>query len=134
MYERGLLRQEDDKVNVIVVKEESENGLFAQMEKYMLSDISAIDFAGHLRKYIPEMPSEVWKKIDSICDERIRLEKDYFPKHMHKALEIFRRAREINAIMVMNELLKRGTLKPLTDAQKKGVMIVVYSDKLPEVN
>jgi len=132
LYERGLLRQEDDKVNVVVVKEEAENGLFAQMEKYMLSDISAIDFAGHLRKYIPEMPSEVWKKIDAICDERIRLEKDFFPKHMHKALEIFRRAREINVIMVMDELLKRGTLKPLTDAQKKGVMIVVYSDKLPE--
>ena len=51
---------------------------------------------------------------------------------MHKALEIYRYARKINVIMVMEELLERGVLKPLTDSQKKGVMTVVYSDALPE--
>ena len=50
---------------------------------------------------------------------------------MHKMLGGVRKAREINVFMVMEELLNRGILKPLTDDQKKGVMIIVYSEVLP---
>lgn len=132
LYERGLLRHEDDAVNVIVIKEEGEDNLFAQMDKYGETDLGKVDFAGYLRKYIPEMPKATLEKIDEICAKRIALEKPYFPKHMHKALEIYRRARKMNVIMVIEELLERGVLKPLTDVQKKGVMTVVYSDVLPE--
>lgn len=132
LYERGLLRQEDDSVNVIVVKENMENGLFSQMEKYAEINLGLIDFCGALRKYMPEMPGEVFEKIGEVCEKRIALEKPYFPKHMHKALEILRHARKINVIMVIEELIHRGILKPLTDIQKKGVMTVVYSDVLPE--
>jgi len=131
LYERGFLRQEDDSVNVIVVKEDMENGLFAQMDKYVETDIGKVDFAGYLRKYMPEITKEAWGKVDEICEKRILLEKPYFPKHMHKALEIYRRAKKINVIVVIEELIKRGILKPLTEAQKKGVMVVVYSDVLP---
>ncbi|MBQ8280413.1 MAG: sigma-70 family RNA polymerase sigma factor [Roseburia sp.] len=131
LYGRGLLNQEDDSINVIVVKEEGEKGLFTQIEEYGETDIGKIDFAGYLRKYMPEMPKEVFDKIDEICEKRILLEKPYFPKHMHKALAVMRKSRKINVVMVIEELIKRGTLKPLTDAQKKGVMVVVYSDVLP---
>lgn len=132
LYERGLLRQEDGAVNVIVVKEEGDNSLFAQVARYAETDYGKINFAGYLRNYIPEMSKEVLEKIDQICEKRIALEKPYFPKHMHKALEIYRRVRRINVIMVIEELLERGVLKSLSDAQKKGVMTVVYSDVLPE--
>lgn len=132
LYERGLLRQEDDSVNVIVVKENMENGLFAQLEKYAETNLGLIDFCGALRKYMPEMPAEVFAKIDEICEKKIALEKPYFPKHMYKALEIYRRARKINVIMVIEKLIESGILKPLSDAQKKGVMTVIYSDTLPE--
>ena len=132
LYERGLVRQEDDSVNVIVVKEYGENSVFAQIEEHGETNLGLIDFCGTLRKYIPEMPKEIFEKINEICEKRIVLEQPYFPRHMHKALEIYLYAIKINVIMVMEELLERGVLKPLTDSQKKGVMTVVYSDALPE--
>ena len=120
LYDRGLLCQENDHVNIIVVKEDLEKGLFAQIEKYAETDLSKIDFCGYLRNYMPEMPKGVFEKIDEVCERRIALEKPYFPKHMHKALEIYRHARKINVIMVIEELIERGILKPLSDTQKKA--------------
>ena len=60
------------------------------------------------------------------------LQKEYQPKHMHGMVEIYEKARQINVSMVIEELLKRGILKPLTDDQKKGVMTVIHSDTLPD--
>ena len=61
LYERGLLRQEDDSVNVIVVKEAGEEGLLSQIVKYEahatsvseeMEALEKVDFAGYLRNYI----------------------------------------------------------------------------------
>ena len=49
---------------------------------------------------------------------------------MHGMVEIYEKARQINICMVIDELIKRGILKPLTDDQKKGVMTVIHSDTL----
>ena len=51
---------------------------------------------------------------------------------MHGMVEIYEKARQINVSMVIEELLKRGILKPLTDDQKKGIMTVIHSDTLPD--
>lgn len=134
LYERGLLRQEDECVNVIVVKETGKDNLLAQLKQYGDDALGKVDFAGGLKSFIPEISETVLKRIDEICEERIQLERHYFPKHMHKALEIYRKVRKVNVIMVIEELLNRGILKPLSDDQKKGVMIVVYSDVLPGEN
>lgn len=131
-YERGLLRQEDDIVNVLVVKEKEKEGFFAQIDKYAERNPGAINMSGSLHRYMPQMPQELLEKIEETCEKRIALEKPYFPKHMHKALAFFRQADKINVTMVMEELIRRGVLEPLTDAQKKGVMTVIYSDVLPE--
>lgn len=129
LYERGLLRQGDDSVNVIVVKERPVNGFFADIEKNQT--VKWEDAAGSLGKYIPQMGEEVLAKIDKLCEQRVQIEKQYYPKHMHVMLETLRKAKKINVIMVIEELLKRGILKPLTEDQKKGVMTVVYSEILP---
>ena len=131
LYERGLLRQEDDRVNVIVVKENPQNGLFVQMDKEDAGEDVKVDNVGALRKYIPPMSSELKGKIEALAVQKINLQKEYMPEHMHKLLEVYESAKHINPVMVINELLKRGTLKPLTDAQKKGVMVTVFSDVLP---
>ena len=68
------------------------------------------------------------EKMDALAVQKINLQKEYMPEHMHKLFEVYESAKHINPIMVINELLKRGTLKPLSDVQKKGVMIAVYSD------
>ena len=39
----------------------------------------------------------------------------------------------LNTVMILDELLTTGKLKPLTTQQKKGVMTLVYSDVLPPV-
>ena len=131
LYERGLLRQEDDRVNVIVVKENPQNGLFVQLDKQEAGEDVKVDNVGALRKFIPQMSTELKGKIEALAVQKINLQKEYMPEHMHKLLEVYESAKHINPVMVINELLKRGTLKPLTDAQKKGVMIAVYSDVLP---
>ena len=131
LYERGLLRQEDDRVNVIVVKENPQNGLFVQLDKQEAGEDVKVDNVGALRKFIPQMSPELKGKIEALAVQKINLQKEYMPEHMHKLVEVYEKAKHINPVMVINELLKRGTLKPLTDAQKKGVMIAVYSDVLP---
>ncbi len=131
LYERGLLRQEDDKVNVIAVKENPQNGLFVQLDKQEAGEDVKVDNVGALRKFIPQMSPELKGKIEALAIQKINLQKEYMPEHMHKLVEVYESAKHINPVMVINELLKRGTLKPLTDAQKKGVMIAVYSDVLP---
>ena len=131
LYERGLLRQEDDRINVIVVKEDPQNGLFVQLDKEESGEDVKVDNVGALRKFIPPMSPELKGRIEALVVQKINLQKEYMPEHMHKLVEVYESAKHINPIMVINELLKRGTLKPLTDAQKKGVMIAVYSDVLP---
>lgn len=132
LYERGLLRQSDDSINVIVVKEDKDTGLFSQIEREEAGEGIEADLAGALRKYIPKMPETLLEKIEDLAAKKIQLQKEHQPEHMHNLVEVYARAKQINIVMVINELLKRGTLKPLTDAQKKGVMIAVYSDTLPE--
>lgn len=131
LYERGLLRQGDDSVNVIVVKEDAENGLFAQVKRQDAGEDIEVDTAGVLRKYIPEMSKSLLEKIETLAGQKTNLQKEYMPEHMHKLVEAYGRAKHINVVMIINELLERGTLKPLSDVQKKGVMIAVYSDTLP---
>lgn len=131
-YDRGLLRQLDDKVNVIVVKQCEEDGFFALLEESENLDLNQIDFTGYLRNYIPKMSNEMLQRMNALCEKRVRMEQAYYPKHMHPMLKILRTAREINVFMVIEELQKRGVLQPLTDVQKKGVMNIVYCDTLPE--
>ena len=58
-------------------------------------------------------------------------EKMYYPKHMHKLVEYYS-SMNFNRIMVLDELVKRGILKPLTEKQRKGVMTIVFCDTLPK--
>lgn len=73
----------------------------------------------------------VGSKDKSTSRKMYRDRKKYFPKHMQEMWEIYRRFSNINTIKVIDELLERGTLKPLTQTQRKGVMIILYSDFLP---
>ena len=117
LYDRGLLANVDgvDKVNVIIKQ--------------------GVDLESDYEKVIGKVTvlasEELKEKIEELLRKKIQMEKQYFPKHMHDMLEIYRRASNINVVMVIDELLERGILKPLTEAQKKGVMNVVYTDLLP---
>lgn len=117
LYDRGLLANVDgvDKVNVIV----KQGG-----------DLES-DYEKVIGKVTVLASEELKEKIEELLRKKIQMEKQYFPKHMHDMLEIYRRASNINVVMVIDELLERGILKPLTEAQKKGVMNVVYTDLLP---
>ena len=74
---------------------------------------------------------ELEARINQLVEKCIEIEKKYFPKHMQEMWEIYRRFSNINTIKVIDELLERGTLKPLTQTQRKGVMIILYLDFLP---
>ena len=117
LYDRGLLANVDgvDKVNVIV--------------KYM--DDLETDYVKVIGNVTLAASEELKEKIEALLQQKIQMEKQYFPKHMHDMLEIYRRSSNINVVMVVDELLERGILKPLTEEQKKGVMNVVYTDLLP---
>ncbi|WMJ87404.1 hypothetical protein [Anaerocolumna sp. MB42-C2] len=52
---------------------------------------------------------------------------------MKEGMERMRNSGELGIKpMVLDELVERGFLKPLTELQKKGVMTVVFSDILPD--
>ncbi len=118
LYDRGLLVNVDgkDEVNVIVKK------VNMDIENQLLEIIN--------KKCLPA--SDMFKKkLHALVQKRITMEKQYFPKHMHEMLEIYRTVGGINKIKVIDELLERGILKPLTERQKKGVMVILYTDFLP---
>ena len=72
------------------------------------------------------------KKIEELIQKKISLERPYYPGHMYELLNFWNRMNPVKANLVLDELLRRGVLKPLTEEQKKGVMIIAYSDVLPE--
>lgn len=118
LYERGLLINVDGKdvVNVIVQR----------VNHDMKEDIVEL-----INKNCLPASDTFKKKLQVLMKKRVAMEKQYFPQHMHEMLEIYRTVGGINKIKVVDELLERGILKPLTEQQKKGVMIILYSDFLP---
>lgn len=118
LYDRGLLVNVDgkDEVNVIVQK------VNMDIEEHILEVIN--------KKSLPASDT-FKKKLHALIQKRVAMEKQYFPQHMHEMLEIYRTVGGINKIKVIDELLERGILKPLTERQKKGVMVILYTDFLP---
>ncbi len=120
LYERGLLAQGGDgtMVNVVVVRQ-------ALMEDGMLDprDNPILD-------RIPPLSQELYTCVREKCREKIQLAKQYYPEHMHQALECYM-GFEISPVMLLEVLLEKGALKSLSERQKKGVMTVVSSDILP---
>ena len=66
-----------------------------------------------------------------MLQKKILLEKPYYPDHMHEMLQIWHRLMVVRPNYVLEELLNSAVLQPLTEEQKKGVMIIAYSDILP---
>lgn len=116
LYDRGFLANRDgtDRVNVIVEKTESFGESF--LEKVYVSR---------------QLPEEVNVKVEELLQKKIALEKPYYPGHMYEMLKLWNRMNPVKANYVLEELEKRGVLKPLTEEQKKGVFIIAYSDVLP---
>lgn len=116
LYERGFLtnREGKDSVNVIVKKETVSQELIEQEMEEIIA-----------------LPEILQKKMEEKIQNKFLLEKPYYPHHMHEMLKAVIQMKQINVVMVLEELLERGILKPLTEEQKKGVMTIVYSDILP---
>ena len=117
LYDRGFLvnRAGTDVANVIVIKE----------------NVNEEDFLKKIYEEHP-LPTELKNKISKLVQEKINLEKPYYPGHMYEMLKFWHNLKPVHTAYVLEELLNRGVLKPLTEEQKKGVMIMVYSDILPD--
>ena len=120
LYERGLLAQSKNgsMVNVVVVKQE------------LLEDGKLEPRNNPLLDRLPPLSQEMKSYVKENCREKILLAKQYYPEHMHQALEC-RMGFEINPVMLLEVLLEKGALKPLSENQRKGVMTEVSSDILP---
>ena len=121
IYSRGLVVNEDgqDKVNVIVVREP------------LGADGKVTWWNSAFKAGFPDVPKELDDFIREKCRQRIKLAKQYYPEHMHGLVEHYNQF-IIDRVMVLDELLAQGILKPLSERQKKGVMTIVMSDILPE--
>ncbi|MBP3611411.1 MAG: RNA polymerase sigma factor [Lachnospiraceae bacterium] len=117
LYDRGFIVNRDGKdvVNVIVEKETAFDESFVEK---IYRDVT--------------LPEKVKKKMDRLIQQKIQLEKPYYPGHMHEMLKLWHEMRPVNIVMVLEELENRGILRPLTEEQKKGVMVIAYSDIIPE--
>ena len=117
LYDRGFIVNRDGKdvVNVIVEKETVFDESFVEK---IYRDVT--------------LPEKVKRKMDRLIQQKIQLEKPYYPGHMHEMLKLWHEMRPVNIVMVLEELENRGILRPLTEEQKKGVMVIAYSDIIPE--
>lgn len=118
LYDRGLIYHKNgkDEVNVVVVK----------LNKQIPQNSSDNIFLSN----IPEYPEDMIKKIKEKQFKIWEIQKEHYPKHMHKLLRYYCNNYN-NRVMVLDELLKRKILSPLNESQQKGVMTIVYSDEIP---
>lgn len=79
---------------------------------------------------LPAYPDNMIRNVKEKAHIIYEIEKKYYPKHMYKLVEYYSNLR-ISKIMILDELVERGVLKPLTEAQMKGVMTIVFCDALP---
>lgn len=119
LYDRGLLIHQNgtDKINVIVAK-------VSKDDKNKVNG-----WSNDLFSLLPDNPDKMIRRVKEKTRLIYEIEKKYYPKHMYKLVEYCSNL-YINKIMVLDELVERGILKPLTEVQKKGVMTVVLSDTL----
>jgi len=117
LYDRGLIYNSGHKneLNVVKVKVEKEE----DNKDYAWNN--AID------KVLPKLPEGLLDYIIKKCDEKVEIQKPYYPKRMHALLEAYSQV-EINRIMVLDELVEQGVLKPLSERQKKGVFQMIFTD------
>ncbi|MDF2989401.1 MAG: hypothetical protein K0R50_4911 [Eubacterium sp.] len=121
LYKRGLLinKNGNDTINVVVVK-------------VCIDENNKVNgWSNDVHKLLPAYPDSMICYIKEKIHIMYEIEKRYYPKHMHKLVEYYS-CMNINKIMVLDELLERGILKPLTEAQQKGVMTIAFSDALPK--
>lgn len=120
LYDRGLIINNNgkDEINVIVAKvPKDDNNMVCGWNNDLFS-------------LFPDYPDKMILGVKEKTHLIYEIEKNYYPKHMHKLVEYYSNF-YINKIMVLDELVERGILKPLTEYQKKGVMTVVFSDIFP---
>lgn len=121
LYDRGLLinKEGTDSINVVVVKVNKD-------------DTNKVNgWINDFYKLLPAYPDNMIDYVKEKTRMIYQLVKKYYPKHMHKLVEYYS-GMSIDKIMVLDELLERGVLKPLTEEQQKGVMTIVFSDSLPK--
>lgn len=120
LYDRGLLVNKNgrDITNVVVAKVGT------------TEDNKVDGWWNDLYRMLPAYPDSMIRFIKEKLHTMYEIEKKYYPKHMHKLVEYYS-GMSINRIIVLDELVERGVLKPLTEAQKKGVMTILFSDILP---
>ncbi|WP_312102681.1 sigma-70 family RNA polymerase sigma factor [Lachnoclostridium sp.] len=120
LYDRGLIINNNgkDEINVVVVNVHRDD------------NNKVNGWSNDLFSLLPAYPDNMIRKVKEKTHLIYEIEKKYYPKHMHKLVEYYANL-DINKIMVLDELVERGVLKPLTEAQKKGVMTVIFSDTLP---
>jgi RNA polymerase sigma factor (sigma-70 family) len=120
LYDRGLIINKGDKdqINVVVAKVQTDD------------NNKVNGWSNDLFAMLPDYPDSMISKVKEKTHVIYEIEKKYYPKHMHKLVEYYSNF-AFNKIMVLDELVERGVLKPLTEDQKKGVMTVVFCDRLP---
>jgi RNA polymerase sigma factor (sigma-70 family) len=125
LYERGLITNDNtrDLVNVVIIKTNKQEDLNYPYKK---------DFI----KLMPDIPAALLKSVNETSERLYELQKEYYPKHMHRLLKALNlnclRMTEVR-IMVLDELLERGVIKKPSEVQKKGITTLVFSDTLPEM-
>lgn len=114
LYEKGYLRKEDDKVNIVCVHDSSKGG----------------DFTARL----PEIPDAL-KTLESDFDrELFDARKKLYPEHMQglcKAWSGGCLAMNETRLRVVERLLQTGVLKLPEDKQKAGLDTLLFLDTLP---
>lgn len=120
LYDRGLLINKDgnDVINVVVAKVRTDD------------NNKVNGWNNDVYELLPAYPDNMINYVKEKTHMIYEIVKKYYPKHMHKLVEYYS-SLNINKIFVLDELLERGILKPLTEAQQKGVMTIVFSDALP---
>lgn len=115
LYEKAYLRQKDDRVNIVCVRDSSKGGNFTAR--------------------LPGIPDSL-KKLESDFDrELFDARKKLYPEHMQglcQALSCGCFAMNDTRLRVAERLLQNGVLKLPDDKQKAGLNTILFSDTLPE--
>jgi len=113
MFDRGFLIDKGDTEQVNIVVSSLSKAEFDKLLPEMPEDLISI-----VEKYQAEMNDEVFQ--------------NHYPAHIKEAglTMYYSNVPWMGRIYIVDELVKRGVLKPLTDEQKKSVNILMFCEAL----
>jgi hypothetical protein len=84
---------------------------------------------------LPKVSDDLYKRMDEVTEKVYQFSKSHYPKHIQELYRTICGSKVVGKSLrtqILEKLYSNGTLKPLTENQKKTVNMILFCDVLPK--